>query len=119
MSADGWVADGDYYGKLGDLVLKRADVVVWLDPPLPTILSRLARRTLRRMRGREDLWRGNRETWRQALFSRNSLFVWVLKSHRRRRRHYEERLGRFEIVRLRAPREVELWLASFDARQRA
>ena len=38
-----WVADGNYTGKLGDLVLERADLVVWLDLPLPTIAPRLWR----------------------------------------------------------------------------
>ncbi|HEY6053697.1 MAG TPA: AAA family ATPase, partial [Gaiellaceae bacterium] len=32
---DGWVADGNYESKLGDLVVSRADTFVWLDPPLP------------------------------------------------------------------------------------
>src|SRR5436190_8764193 len=35
LDADGWVADGGYHGKLGDLVLERAELVVWLDPRCP------------------------------------------------------------------------------------
>lgn len=112
LPAEGWVADGGYHGKIGDFVLKRADLVVWLDPPLWTILRRLLRRTARRIRLREELWGGNRETWRQALFSRNSLFVWAVQTHRSRRLRYEERLTRFDTVRLRTPREVDEWLAS-------
>jgi len=50
LTVDGWVADGSYHGKLGDLVLERAELVVWLDPPLPTILHRLGARTVRRGR---------------------------------------------------------------------
>ena len=30
---DGWVIDGSYDSKLGDLVLAAADTIVWLDPP--------------------------------------------------------------------------------------
>jgi hypothetical protein len=36
--SDGWVLDGSYQGKLGDLVLHRADTIVWLDQP-PSRLS--------------------------------------------------------------------------------
>ena len=32
VATDSWVIDGSYRGKLGDLVVERADVVVWLDP---------------------------------------------------------------------------------------
>jgi adenylate kinase family enzyme len=112
LAVDGWVADGGYHGKLGDLVLERADLVVWLDLPLTTILGRLSARTLRRIRGREELWGGNRETWRGTFLSRDSLFLWALKTHRPRRKRYEERLARFEVVRLTSSAETEAWLAT-------
>jgi adenylate kinase family enzyme len=110
IAADAWVVDGGYGGKLGDLVLERADLVVWLDLPLRTILGRLWRRTLHRIRNRVELWGGNRETWRSAFLSRESLFVWALKTHRSRRRRYAERLARFNMVRLRSQQEAESWL---------
>ena len=34
----GWVIDGNYESKLGDLVLAAADRIVWLDPPLRVAL---------------------------------------------------------------------------------
>jgi adenylate kinase family enzyme len=106
-----WVADGAYHGKLGALVLERADLVVWLDPPLTTVLRRLGSRTVRRVRSGEELWGGNRETWRGTFFSRNSLFLWVLKTHRPRRARYEERLAKYNVVRLRSAGETQAWLA--------
>ena len=111
----GWVVDGGYHGKLGDLVLDRADLVVWLDPPLATILRRLWTRTLDRIRKGDELWGGNRETWRGAFLSRNSLFVWALKTHRARRQRYVERLARFETVHLRSVRETDVWLERYLA----
>ena len=48
-SGAGWVADGNYFGRLGERLLREADVVVWLDPPLRTIMFRLVRRTLARI----------------------------------------------------------------------
>lgn len=110
IAGDGWVVDGSYQGKLGDLVLKQADLVVWLDLPMDTILRRLLVRTVSRIRSRVELWNGNRETWRGAFLSRQSLFVWVLKTHRDRRRRYESRLVRYNMVRLRSSREAEAWL---------
>ena len=59
VAADGWVIDGTYRSKLGDLVLEHADVVVWLDLPIRVWLPRLTRRTWRRIRGREQLWNDN------------------------------------------------------------
>lgn len=53
LAGDGWVVDGTYRSKLGDLVLRSADVVVWLDQPIAVWLPRLVRRTWRRIRGHE------------------------------------------------------------------
>jgi adenylate kinase family enzyme len=111
LSHEGWVADGSYHGKLGDSVLEQADFVVWLDLPFRTVARRVWTRTLRRIRTREELWSGNRETWRDAFVSRDSLFVWIVTTHRSRRRRYVERLDRYELVRLRSQREIETWLA--------
>ncbi len=41
VAPDAWVIDGSYRGKLGDLVLDRADTVVWLDLPRRVWLTRL------------------------------------------------------------------------------
>ncbi len=63
------------------------------------------------MRSGEELWGGNRETWRGTFFSRESLFLWALKTHRPRRARYEERLAGYNVVRLRSASETEAWLA--------
>jgi hypothetical protein len=110
-SSPGWVADGSYHGKLGDSLLERADFVVWLDLPFGTVARRIWLRTLRRILRKEELWAGNHETWRDAFFSRDSLFVWIVTTHRSRRRRYLERLNRYEFVRLRSQPEIEAWLA--------
>jgi adenylate kinase family enzyme len=113
LSETGWVVDGHYGGKLGDLVLRQADLVVWLDPPLSTILRRLWVRTLRRIRERDELFGGNRETWRGAFLSRDSLFVWALKTHFRRRRTMSAALVQLESIRLRSPAEADTWLERY------
>jgi adenylate kinase family enzyme len=112
LAGEGWVVDGTYRGKLGDLVLRNADVVVWLDQPIRVWLPRLVRRTWRRIRGGEALWNDNRETLRNTLIGRDSLFVWAFRQHFRRRRVYPVELAPYNVVRLRSPREVDTWLRS-------
>ena len=73
LAGEGWVIDGGYRGKIGDLVLRQADVVVWIDLPIHVWFPRLIRRTVRRMRGREELWNGNRESLRDAIGGRDAL----------------------------------------------
>jgi adenylate kinase family enzyme len=111
VASDGWVIDGAYQRKLGDLVLRGADVVVWLDLPMRIWLTRLIRRTVRRVRGRELLWHGNRESLGTAIWGRDSLFGWALRTHFRRRREWPEALSEYPVVRLRTPAEVDAFLA--------
>src|SRR5438067_7782935 len=51
----GWVIDGGYGRKIGDLVLARADTLVWIDLPLRLCLARLWRRTWGRILRNEEL----------------------------------------------------------------
>ena len=113
VAGDAWVIDGGYWGKLGDLVLRNADMVVWLDLPVRVWLPRLIRRTVRRVARREELWNGNRESFRNVFFSRDSLIWYALRNHPRHRRLYPERLAPYNVVRLRSQREVSQWLARF------
>jgi adenylate kinase family enzyme len=110
LAGEGWVIDGTYQRKLGTAVLDAADTVVWLDMPLHVWLPRLTRRTVRRLVRRETLWNGNRETLRNAVWGRDSLFGFALRMHFERRRHYADELARYRVVRLRTPAEVRRFL---------
>jgi hypothetical protein len=73
----------------------------------------VTRRTIRRIRTGEELWSGNRESWRGGFFGWNSMVVWAMRSHLRLRRARAIRLARYpglEVVRLRSAREVERYL---------
>jgi adenylate kinase family enzyme len=108
---DGWVIDGNYESKLGDLVLGAADKIVWLDPPLRVALRRLWRRTLQRIRDQVELWSGNRETWRGGFWGRDSLFAWTLRSWFRHRRQWPRKFADDpRLVRLRSVDEARRWL---------
>lgn len=110
LAGEGWVIDGGYWGKIGDLVLSRADIVVWIDLPLHVWLPRLVRRTVRRLRGREEIWNGNRETIRGAVWGRDALLPYALRAHFNRRRRYPVRLARYPVVRLRTQPEIDAFL---------
>jgi adenylate kinase family enzyme len=112
VEGDAWVVDGGYWGKLGHLVVDRADTIVWIDLPRRVWLPRLVRRTLRRVARREELWNGNRESVRNVFFSRDSLVVYALRNERRRRRRYPVELARHRVVRLRTQGEVDAFLRS-------
>ena len=108
---DGWVIDGNYERKLGNLVLDAADTIVWLDPPLPSALRRLWRRTRHRIRDGVELWSGNRETWRNALWGWDALFMWTVRAYLRHHRQWPRRFaGDPRVVRLRSAADARRWL---------
>jgi hypothetical protein len=118
VAGDGWVVDGTYQHKLGDLVLAAADEVVWLDLPMRVWLPRLLRRTIGRLVGRTELWNGNRETLRGAFGGRESLFGHALRTHVQRRREWPAQLRDLPVTRLRSPRAVDDWLRATVAGNR-
>ena len=108
---DGWVIDGNYEAKLGDTVIAPADTIVWLDLPLPLKLRRVARRTRERIRDDVELWNGNKESWRNALWGRESLFAWLIRGHFRHRRTWPRLYaGDSRFVRLRSVAAARRWL---------
>jgi adenylate kinase family enzyme len=119
VESGAWVLDSDYRRKLGTYVMEHADTVVWLDLPLWLCLHRLRRRTLGRIRRGEELWNGNRESWRGAFWGRESLFVWAVRKHVTQGRRLRALLARpelahLEVVRLRTPAAVESWLERIE-----
>ena len=110
---DGWVIDGNYESKLGDTVIGAADTIVWLDLALGVKLRRLWRRTSHRIRHDVELWSGNKEQWRTALWGWESLFMWMVRGHFRHRRTWPQRYaGDPRFVRLRTVKEARSWLDS-------
>ncbi len=114
-AADRWVLDGGY-STVRAIIWERADTVVWLDYPMRTVLARWARRTMIRLRTREEFWpgTGNRERFSHVA-GRRSLLWWILSTHRRRRGTMAAQLAahpHLRQVRLRSPAQAERWLAT-------
>lgn len=85
--AERWVVDGNY-SPVGDLITDKADTLIYLNYHLAFVLSRLIRRSLKRIMTKEVLWNGNQESW-SALLSPNpkkNLILWMLFRHSQRRK---------------------------------
>jgi adenylate kinase family enzyme len=87
LATDCWVVDGNY-SVVRDIIWSRATTLIWLNYPFPIVFGRALARTLGRVISKEELFSGNRETFRQALLSTDSILVWVLKTFWKRRREY-------------------------------
>ncbi len=116
LTADRWVADGNY-SVARDVVWPQATALVWLDFPFPVVFRRLFWRTMKRGVFRVELWNGNRENLWEHFFSRDSLFLWAFNTHWKRRRSIPPALAQPEyahlrLVRLRSPRMARSWLKS-------
>lgn len=115
---DAWTIDGNFgqHDRAEDgVVLGRADTLVWLDLPRWLVMWQVWWRTMRRCALREELWHGNRETFRLALFSKDSILLWAWTTHARRQRRFGEIHGgdewpHLEKVRLRSRREMRDFL---------
>ncbi|MGW3928676.1 hypothetical protein ACWECC_11300 [Streptomyces microflavus] len=118
LSAETWIADGNYGGEVAETLLGRADLVIWLDLPLRVCLPRLVNRSLRRAVSGEELFAGNRESLRH-LIARDSILRWGPAHHHRHRRRWAARLapsrtGPLPLVRLTRPASVEVRLRELD-----
>lgn len=115
IAGERWVVGGNY-SRARDLIWSAADTLIWLDYPFPLVFSRLFRRTVQRIWTQENLWgTGNYETWGKQFFSRDSLFLWVVKTHQRYRTMIGELLQQPEyahltLLRFRTPGETEAWV---------
>ncbi len=110
---DAWVIDGNY-SKTQDIIIARADTIVWLDYVLSVIMWQLLRRTVGRAITQEELWAGNRESLRTTFFSRDSILLWALQTYQRRRKQYSAMMvdssyDYLTFIRLRSPREMRVW----------
>lgn len=91
LAGPAWIADGNYGGEVAELLLDRAELVVWLDLPLRVCLPRLVARSWRRAASGEELFAGNRESLRHLL-APDSILRWGPQHHHRHRHRWAERL---------------------------
>ncbi len=120
--ADAWTFDGNVDGlsdSKGELILQRADTLVWLDLPRYEVFGQVLKRTIRRAWTKEPMWHNNREGWRLSFFSRGSILLWSMQTYGKRRKQYAALFADVDYahlrrIRLKRRREVDRWLASFE-----
>jgi adenylate kinase family enzyme len=114
LAPNAWTLGGNY-SVARDRIWRRADTVIWLDYPLTIVLWRLFHRTVRRIVTQEELWAGNRETWRSQFGSRDSLFLFAIRTHRQRRAAFPRELAQpayahLTTLRFMHPYATQQWL---------
>jgi adenylate kinase family enzyme len=110
-----WVVDGNY-SHVRDILWPLATSIVFIDLPKRVVMTRVIKRTLLRIVKREQLWNGNRESWRNAL-SRDpmrNIILWSWNSHEKYReivpREAAESVGLDRVVVLTSARDVRRFL---------
>ena len=83
-----WVADGNY-ASVRDTLWGRADTIVWLNYSLGRVFWRGLKRAIRRSTTGEVLWHGNRESAKRTFLSRDSILLWILRTHKKRILEFE------------------------------
>ncbi|MEM6552071.1 MAG: hypothetical protein AAF750_08080 [Planctomycetota bacterium] len=121
-AGEAWVIDGNLNPKSAAdrLVLDRIDTLVWLALPRREVWPQLLGRTVKRAATREELWHGNRESWRTSFLSKDSILWWSVKTYNHNRRRYgpwmtDAAHAHLIRVRLGSRREVRRWLKSVSA----
>ena len=108
-----WVTEWQY-AAVRNLLLDRADCLVWLDLPRAVVLGRVVRRTLRRRLRREVLWNGNVEPPLHTILRNPDHIVrWAWRTHARTaERVTAVRLRRpaLPVVRLTGENDVDGWV---------
>lgn len=84
---EAWVAAGNY-SSARNVLWPRATTIVWLNYSLPLVLWRGLKRTIGHVVSRKVLFHGNRESFRQSFFSRDSILWWIVTTYSQHRKEF-------------------------------
>lgn len=106
----GWIADGQYWSKIENLVLSQADTVIWLDLPWRVMFWRILKRSFQRAWDKNRICGDNTESWRQMI-SREALWLYWI-THRKSITARGDRLRKYlpattPVIRLTSARELD------------
>ena len=114
--AQNWVMDGNY-SVVREQLWPRATHIVWLNYGRWTVFSRVLWRTTRRATLGTPLYHGNRESWRSAFFSRDSILLWSWQTFAKNRRNYRDlrasaQFPQLQWLEFKTPQQAQEWLDS-------
>ena len=114
--AQNWVMDGNY-SVVREQVWPRATHIVWLNYGRWTVFSRVLWRTTRRAALGTPLYHGNRESWRSAFFSSDSILLWSWQTFAKNRRKYRDlrasaQFPQLQWLEFKTPQQAQEWLDS-------
>ncbi len=113
-----WIIDGNYTTTAKELIWPKADLIIWLDYPLPVVLYRLLKRTVHNCRTQKELWPGCKESIKLQFMSKRSIFLWAFKSYGSRKRRYPAlfaQLPQLQILRMRSPKQLQKSLSKITS----
>ena len=80
---NGYVIHGNY-GKVKDLTWGNVDTVIWLDYSRFVVMWRVLKRTITRIITKEELWAGNRETFKNSFLAKDAIVFWAWNTYKKR-----------------------------------
>lgn len=114
----GYVLHGNY-NKVKDLTWGNVETVIWLDYSRCIVMWRVLKRTLSRMITQEELWAGNRETFKNSFLAKDAIVFWAWTTYKKRKEQYtlmikENPYKIKEYIVLKKPREAEALLKKLE-----
>ena len=116
-----WVIDGNYPA-VRALVWSRATTIIWLDYSFPLVLAQAIKRSFYRALSKDRVCSGNVESFRQSFFSKESVILWVIKTHRKNRNNYarflnQELANTASICILKSPQETKEFISALEGKR--
>jgi len=114
----GYVIHGNY-NKVKDLTWGNVETVIWLDYSRFIVMWRVLKRTISRMITQEELWSGNRETFKNSFLAKDAIVFWAWNTYKKRKEQYSLMLKENpfkikEFIVLKKPREAEALLKKIE-----
>jgi len=114
----GYIFHGNY-NKVKDLTWGNVDTVIWLDYSRVVVMWRVLKRTVRRIITQEELWSGNKETFKKSFLEKDSIVLWAWNTYRKRKEQYsamvEENPYKIrEFIIIKSPKEANTLLKRIE-----
>ncbi len=115
---NGYVIHGNY-NKVKDLTWGNVDTIIWLDYSRLIVMVRVLKRTVSRIITQEELWSGNKETFRNSFLVKDAIVFWAWTTYKKRREQYSLMLKENpykirEFIVLKKPKEAKALLKRIE-----